>query len=68
MLELLHVQMLKILNIDAWKYFFFFEAWIRALISNLKIPNGSDDINKIETEFLRKGMFPHKRLPSKLEH
>ena len=47
---------------------FFFEAWIRSLISNLKIPNGSDDINKIETEFLRKGMFPHKRLPSKLEH
>ena len=30
----------------------FFEAWIRALKSNLKIANGSDDINKIEAELL----------------
>ena len=30
----------------------FFEAWIRASKSNLKIPNCSDDINKMETELL----------------
>ena len=59
--------MLKTLNKDAWKYFFF-EAWIRALKSNLKIANGSDDINKMETELLWRGMFPLMRLPSKLEH
>ena len=36
----------------------FIVTWIRAAKLNQKISTGSDDIDKMETEFPRSGIFP----------